>query len=460
VRAADAPAAAPPQIAAPYALATLGPLPVPGYDEDCLTLNVWTPTPSSTERLPVLVWIHGGGFVSGSGSAAWYDGTVMARRGNMVVVSISYRLGALGFLYLPPGVRGEEAVANLGLQDQIAALEWVRENIAAFGGDPDNVTVAGQSGGALSIIALKGVPRAKGLFRRAIVESGSPEMSAVPVDRARYIGEIFLESAGIGADRQALLDLPVDKVLQAQLQTMGRVVMAGGGDARMRPSTLALVFHLVADGSVLPTDPPDAVEGGSMDEGDLLLMCTSEEMRFALAPDEAFWQWDQDAARAAIVASSDDDVRPGILERYFAADPSATPAEALATMLADENCVAPTIRLAERRARLGRPAHVAWFTWRSPAVDGRLGAGHTVELPFVFNNFASWADAPMVSGGDQDEMRGLADSMQDAWIRFCATGDPGGDWLPYELPDRTAMEFGARVGPISDPAGDRRSHWG
>jgi para-nitrobenzyl esterase len=169
----------------------MGPMDVPGYSEDSLTLNVWTPSPNTTDRLPVLVWFHGGGLLFGAGSASWYDGSVMARRGRIVVVSVNYRLGALGWLYFSAGTLGPKAIANLGLQDQCQALEWVCDNITAFGGDPDTVTISGQSGGGLSVGALHATPRASGLFRRAIVQSAGPGVPAKSVEESERIANIL-----------------------------------------------------------------------------------------------------------------------------------------------------------------------------------------------------------------------------------------------------------------------------
>jgi para-nitrobenzyl esterase len=457
VRPAVEPAVAPPQFAAPYAVATLGPMQVPGYDEDCLTLNVWSPSPGSDERLPVFVWFHGGGFVSGSGSAGWYDGAVLAARGRMVVVTVSYRLGALGYLYLRPGLRGPESVANLGLQDQILALQWVRDNVAAFGGDPDRVTVAGQSAGGLSIAGLHAAPRAAGLFRRAIIQSSPPVMSAFQPEAAEQMTQIFFDAAGVEpGDVDALLGLPVSEVINAQINVMMRAAMAGGGDPRMRPATLAAPLQLVVDGDVLPTDPAAAWRSGSMDGTDLLIACNAEEMRFTMAFDEAFWGWDREAARSALEASGGE---PDRLSRYetYASASAGTPAEALCDMLTDETCTIPSIGLAEHRSDVGRPAHFAWFTWRSPAIGGRLGAAHCVEIPLVFNNLDRWSQAPMVTEADPAEVAALAEQVQDAWIAFTTTGDPG--WPAYTRDDREAMEFGSSVGVVRDPAGDRRAHW-
>jgi len=455
VRSAEHQAVAPPQPVS-RGDAAMGLMDVPGYDEDCLTLNVWTPSPGSAERLPVLVWLHGGGFMFGSGSASWYDGSVMARRGQMVVVSVSYRLGALGWLYFAPGTLGPEAVANLGLQDQCQALEWVRDNIAAFGGDPGKVTVAGQSAGGLSIVGLHAMPRAAGLFRRAIVQSSGPAVPAHSIERGAYVTKAFCEAAE--RTERDLLTLPVNAIIDAQNRTLMRIGMEGGYDPRLNPP-LAMTFQLVVDGEVLPADPVEAARKGSMDQTDLMILCTPEEMRFATAFDETWWARDHQAVVAQLTAAGGSEF-VSLFEAYTALQPDAPAPDILIHMITDINCVLPSIELAERRAAIGKPAHFAWFTWWSQAANGRLGPGHTIELPFVFNNIRThWSNAPMLAGADPDALQKLADRVQDAWIAFATNGSPGEGWPAYTLRERWAMEFGSSVGTMRNPAGERRALW-
>ena len=455
IRSAERQAAAPPQTPS-RGESAMGPMDVPGYDEDCLTLNVWTPSPGSADRLPVLVWFHGGGFMFGAGSASWYDGAVMAGRGQMVVVSVNYRLGALGWLYFGAGALGSKAVANLGLQDQCQALEWVRDNIAAFGGDPAKVTVAGQSAGGLSIVGLHVMPRAAGLFRRAIVQSSGPAVPANSIERATRITQMFCEAAGVSA--RGLLDLSVDDILTAQNRTLMRLGVEAGYDPRLNPP-LAMSFQLVTDGAVLPVDPVAAARKGSMDQTDLMIMCTPEEMRFATAFDDTWWRRDRQAFVDQLNAAGGQKF-VSLLEAYTALEPDAPAPDVVNHMITDLNCVVPSIELAERRAMIGRPAYFAWFTWWSRAAGGRLGPCHTIELPFMFNNIQQhWSDATMLEGADPAELQALADTVQDAWIAFAATGAPGEAWPAYTVPDRWAMELGSSVGLLRNPAGDRRALW-
>lgn len=453
VRSAERQAAAPPQSVG-RGEPSIGPMDVPGYDEDCVTLNVWTPSPSADAKLPVLVWFHGGGLLFGAGSASWYDGSVFARRGDMVVVSVNYRLGALGYLYLPPGLRGDAPVANLGLQDQCLALEWVRDNIARFGGDPASVTVAGQSAGAVSIIGLHALGRAKGLSHRVILQSGGLSMPAKSADAAEEVTRTFMAGVGLALDDvDGLINLPVERIVAGQEQVLMNVALSVGADPRLKPMAL-VPFRLVVDGHVLEEDPVEAARKGSLNGGQMLLLTTAEEMRFAYAFDEDFWQRNRESLmRDLSVVWGTEGVR--LFESYEQANPASTPAEVVCDMITDEG-VGDTAEIAELRAAADNPAYYAWFSWRSPAAGGRLGACHTIELPFVFNNFDNWRNAPMVATADPDEVRALGDTVQDAWISFVREGKPGPGWPLYEPPDHAAMELGSRVGVVHDPVGRRR----
>ena len=451
-RSAQHQAAAPPQVPG-RGLPIMGPMDVPGYDEDCLTLNVWTPSIGASDNLPVFVWFHGGGLMEGAGSASWYDGRVMARRGQLVVVTVNYRLGALGYLYLPPGVTCPEGAANLGLQDQCLALEWVRENVGAFGGDPNNVTVAGQSAGGVSIVGLAAMPRARGLFRRAILQSSGLAMPGRSVEEAMRATDLFLEESGTALDGEALRTLSVDRILEAQGRALMRVAQSIAYDPRLRPMAMVPV-RFVVDGEVLPEEPCDAARSGSMDAVDLLLMVTSEEMNFVYAFDDAYWTRSRDELLHELTTAWGPQ-GADVYAAYETRMPNRTAPEVFIEMLSREGLEA-TFELAEQRIEAGRPCHFAWFTWRSPGVGGRVGPAHTVELPFVFNNFENWTSAPLMQGADPEEIRALGDQMQDAWASFVATGSPAEKWPPFDRPDFTAMEFGTTVDLINDPGAGRQ----
>jgi carboxylesterase type B len=249
------------------------------------------------------------------------------------------------------------------------------------------------------------------------------------------------------------MKLSCDQILAAQEQVLVKVALSVGADPRLKPMAL-VPFRFVVDGHVLEVDPVEAARQGSLDDGELLLLTTAEEMRFAYAFDEDFWQRDRESlVRELSAVWGADGIR--LFESYERANPSKTPPEVVCDMITDEG-VGDTAQIAEHRAAVGNPAYYAWFSWRSPAAGGRLGACHTLELPFVFNNFANWAKAPMVATADPDEVRQLGDNVQDAWISFVREGTPGPGWPPYELPDRVAMELGRRFGVVNDPVGRRR----
>jgi para-nitrobenzyl esterase len=406
--------------------------------EDCLTLNLWTP--GTTGKRPVILWIHGGAFSSGAGSIPWYSGERFAANGDVVAISINYRLGALGFLYLPGISNG-----NLGLQDQVAALTWVRENIARFGGDPANVTVVGQSAGAGSIAALMTMPSAKGLFRRAILQS-TPfgRMSRAKAD-AQRIGERFLDVLGLKpAEADKLRSLPVEKFLAAQGQL---------GGLEKKFADAAAPFGLVVDGTVISGDIAAALADGASSDVDVMVGTTREEMA-------AFYTADKD------VQTADEAKVMGVFEMLFKGDArrhydeirrrraSTSSSAVLGELYTDRVFLDGTLRFAEARAARGHQAYVFQFDWQSPAGHESC---HCIEIPFVFNNFANWPDAPMLKGADPVETAGLANAMHHAWIAFARSGNPNHPGLPrwpaYDAKSRMTMRFDTVMGAVSDLAG-------
>lgn len=408
--------------------------------EDCLTLTLWAPRTTEHERRPVLVWIHGGAFSSGAGSLPWYAGERFAAADGIVAVSINYRLGALGFLHLPGVSDG-----NLGLRDQVAALQWVRANIRAFGGDPENVTVVGQSAGAGSIAALLTMPPAGGLFRRAIMQSTPFGRTARRREEAERIGRRFLELCGLkDGERERLKTLPVAALLTAQ----GEI-----GRLEKKFADAAAPFGLTIDGTTIPGDIAPALDGGTGAQVDIMIGTTREEMM-------AFYCRDPEVLNAAPAAVS------GVFEGFFKGEARAveetirrtraarTGAAVLEALFTDRVFLAGTLRFAEARSRQGRPAYVYQFDWAPP---GGLLACHCIEIPFVFDNLANWADAPMLKGADPAELAGLTQAMHRAWAAFARTGNPNHEALPewpaYDVPDRQTMRFDRVIGPVKDLAG-------
>ncbi|WP_329115759.1 carboxylesterase/lipase family protein [Streptomyces sp. NBC_01465] len=404
--------------------------------EDCLNLNVWTPHPAPAPDggLPVMVWLHGGAFSNGSGSATAYSGSAFARDG-VVCVTVNYRLGVDGFLHL------DGVPDNRGLLDQIAALEWVRDNIAAFGGDPDRVTVFGESAGAMAIGVLLGMERARGLFRRAVLQSGGAHHFLRPAS-ARMVTARLAEQLGIEATAAAFADVPMDELIAAQ--AMLRVDLAVRpdpavwGDAALN----AMPFEPVTDGLVLP-GPDCGVE--------LLVGSNREENRLFLVPTERLDAITEERVQlGASVYGLDPEKGPAA---YRAAREDATPGEVLEAVGTDWFYRIPAIRLAESVPG----SHVYEFAWCSPQFGGRLGACHASELAFVFDNLADPGYAAMI--GDRAP-QALADAVHGAWVAFATTGDPG--WEPYDTATRTTMVFGdgaVLAAPESDPRAAERQLW-
>lgn len=387
--------------------------------EEWLNLNVWTPSTEETGRaegaegLPVLVWIHGGSLLHGSSAVPVYDGWAFARDG-VVLVSVNYRLGVEGFGLFP------DAPANRGLLDQLAALEWVRDNIAAFGGDPDRVTVAGESAGAVSIGALLATDRAAGLFRRAVLQSGAP--AALTPDAARGTTELIARRLGVPATAAAFAAVDPEALLAAQTE-----VTSGGNPLTGRNS-----FQLVVDGELLTQDPAEALRTGSAAAGvGLLLGTNTEEYRLWFVPGGLTERISRLKLRLALLKFK---VPNATARTYRANRPDATPGELLGALATDLLLRVPLNRLADARAGAPASTYVYEFGWPSPVQ--RLGACHALELGFVFDTLAH-PDTMALTGPDAPQE--LADAMHRAWVEFATTGDPG--WPSWDA-SRPVQFFG------------------
>jgi para-nitrobenzyl esterase len=368
---------------------------------DYLTLDVHAPDPSAG-GLPVMVFIHGGAFVYGTGSAAVYDGTAFARRG-VVLVTINYRLGIDGFLPLDGGD------TNLGLRDQIAALHWVRDNAAAFGGDPDNITVFGESAGGMSISCLLGSPPARGLFRRAIVESGHPDMVRTP-DNVRVLVDELAARLGVPATAEAFRGLSTQQLQAAQTEilTPGRTLDMRDADGVDAGVGLA-PFQPVLGDDVLPAHPRENMAA----DVDLLAGHNAEEMRLYFVPSGLLDVITDEQAVGILAASRPDAAE--ILKRYGLGERPT--GEMFVAAMTDLVFADGVRRLTEEHP--GR-AYRYRFDWSSPLFGGRLGACHGLELPFVFDTLAR---AQGLVGSEPPQE--LATEMNAAWVRFAETGDPG-----------------------------------
>ena len=407
--------------------------------EDCLTLTVWTPFPDGA-RCPVLVWFHGGAFLSGAGSLPWYSGATMARRGNMVVVGVNYRLGALGFMY-KPGV----SVSNLGLRDQFAAIEWVNAHIDAFGGDPDNVTIAGQSAGGFSVLAMLASPSTRGHFRRAIAQSTPFGRMMRSVPAATETASKLESLLGITKPEQWMTVAAAD-IVAAQFKH----TVASAQFADATPP-----FPPVADGELFGDELIPAALAGAAQK-DVMVGHTRDEMAAFFSVDDKVKNAtpEQVASRFRdyFGAAADE-----ALDEYRGRARSSAPDSLLGEVTGDAIFAGGTFAFAERVAAMGKPAHVFRFDWTAPS--NPFLACHCGEIPFVFDNFANW-DAPMLKGGDARSMQSLGDSMQDAWIAFARTGNPEHAALPswpQWTPGRNAvMVFDHESRVEDDPAGRRR----
>jgi len=407
--------------------------------EDCLTLTIWTPAADGARR-PVVMWFHGGAFMTGAGSLPWYSGATMARRGEVVVVGVNYRLGALGFMHLP-GV----SEPNLGIHDQFAALEWVSRQIGAFGGDPSNITVAGQSAGGFSVLGMLAVPKMRALVRRVIAQSAPFGRMLRSMAAAADNGRKLQELLGIASPGQ-WSDMPAADIIAAQV----KLTMATAQFANAVPP-----FTPVADGELFGDDMIPAALAGAA-ERDVMVGHTRDEMAAFLAIDERV----KNAAPEAIggrfrdyfgAAASD------AMTEYSQRARGSSPKELLGELTGDALFAGGTFEFAERLDALGRPAHVFRFDWAVPG--NAFAACHCSEIPFVFNNFDAW-QAPMLAGGDPGAMRTLGVQVQDAWIAFARSGDPSHAGLP-RWPrfggERQTMLFDTPSRVVADPAG--RSRW-
>ncbi|MBV8691278.1 MAG: carboxylesterase/lipase family protein [Actinobacteria bacterium] len=421
--------------------------------EDCLSLNVWTPAADGAKR-PVMVWIHGGAFVTGSGSTPWYDGTKFARNTDVVLVTVNYRLGALGFLHLDD-IGGESfgGSGNLGILDQVAALEWVRDNIEAFGGDPNNVTAFGESAGAMSVGTLLGLPAAKGLFVKAIPQSGAAHNGRTP-EKANEITVAMFEELGLPltpAGAEQLRTVDTDKLLAAQAAVSMRFVTAGLG------------FAPVVDGVVLPEAPIDAIGGGSAAGVSVLLGSNKDEWKLFTMLDPSLGEMDEAKLRHRVAGVlGDDDRANALVDAYRSTRPNATAAELWTDMQGDYIFRIPAIRLAERQSALGNPVHMYLFTWPTPVMGGALGSCHALEIPFVFDNLDQ-PGANMFTGGVDDGLRSLASTMHHAWASFARTGTPVADGMPdwptYTADNRATMIFDVERRIEDDPGSEDRQAW-
>ncbi|MEV6118299.1 carboxylesterase family protein [Streptomyces sp. NPDC052109] len=393
---------------------------VPDWDEDgSLTVNVHAPLPalSGGAPRPVLVWWHGGGFTSGSGGWDWYDGGRLAALGDIVVVTANYRVGPLGYLYLP-----EIGAANLGPQDQAAVLRWVRDNIASFGGDPHDVTVGGQSAGAYSALSLALDPQTTGLVTRVLLESGPFGLPPQDPGNAAENAEAYLRLLGVpdGADAaKHLRALPVEQLLSAYGRLAGRLA---------RPGTAAPPMYPVLGGPGVPHAWQQGLADGALGGKALLIGTTRDEATAFFAFDPRIQNLTSAGALDILHGQIGEQARE-VYQRHAARLPQATPAQIFTAVQTDELFRDGALQIADHHAAGGNPTYVYRFDYRPAEDEHALGATHCGELPFLFNTFDAYPDSPML-GRPAEAERALGRTFATAVAEFVTTGSVH-DWPPY-----------------------------
>ena len=412
--------------------------------DDWLTINVWSPASDPGAGLPVMVWIQGGGYVIGMSGLPEYDGGRLARDGGVVVVTFNYRVGIEGFAQI------EGAPANRGLLDQVAALEWVRDNIRAFGGDPERVTVFGESAGGGSVAALLAMPRAAGLFHRAVAQS---------VPGTFFTAEL---AADVTAACAAELGL---KPTVPDLSTMAPVRLAAAGDAVAakigqwagrwgRPAHRSIPFSPIIDGDVLPVTPWQALADGAARDIELLVGHTRDEQRLFTAIEGLLGQVTPEQAETAleVFAPGPDGAR-----RYRDGFPGAGPDELYELVHSDWLFRMPSLHLAEAQARAGGRAYLFELTWSAPGMGGAFGACHGLDVPLVFGNLSSGQPAMLIGAAPSAEAEALSAHMRAAWTAFATHGDPG--WPAYDTEGRLTQLLDARPTVTAYPEEASRLIW-
>lgn len=403
--------------------------------EDCLRVNLWTPGIADGGKRPVMVWLHGGGFAAGSGNdLPAFDGHNLARRGDVVVVTLNHRLNLLGFLDLSGHGDRFARSGNVGMLDIVAALQWVRDNIAAFGGDPDCVTIFGQSGGGAKVSILMGMPAATGLFHRAIVQSGSFRMGITP-EKSRRLTDLLLAELRVpGADPGRLQSVPYADLRRASEAVLARENKPMGPLFDTRRLADNLGFGPVVDGDVLPASPfgPDAPAMTA--DVPMIIGTTLNEFATGINHPESE-AMTMDAVRQRLAAAFPDRA-DAVLAAFRKRTPDASPFDLWSRIASARVRISALEQATAKAARRGAPAYLYWFTWQTGVLDGRPRAFHCAEIPFVFANTARCET--MTGGGPR--ALALEARIADAWIAFARTGDPNHAGLPRWQPFTAAAQ--------------------
>jgi para-nitrobenzyl esterase len=424
--------------------------------DDCLTLNVWASSDTNAgDDKPVMVWVHGGAYILGSSAQPLYHGAALARSGEAIIVTINYRMGALGFLDLSSF--GDGFAANLGIRDVLFALQWVRDNIGAFGGDPDRVTVFGESAGAGIITTLLGSPAAAGLFGAAIAQS-SPATSIYDRERARSVAELFLETLGVPVgDVQRLPDVPTDALLAASKTVFDTV-------PRRTPGTLA--FAPIIDGDIVPAHPVKLAREGRTHPVPLIIGTNKHEAALFRWMKSPLMPITPDAIRAMFTEIAAE--QPGLQlpseEQIRTAYPRRKSAAGLG-VARDIGFRMPSIWFADGHSEVA-PVYLYRFDFSTPMLRLlRLGAAHATELPYVWGNLVAGPKDPTFKLGGLKAGRTVSARLRARWLSFAVDGAPShhaGDpvWRPYRKQDRATLVIDAQDRVIDDLDRDLRLAWG
>ncbi len=420
-------------------------------NEDCLFLNVWTPGLGGGTRRPVMVWLHGGGFAYGSGAWPIYDGANLAKKGDVVVVTVNHRLNVFGYLYLAQiGQLGNDAYAksgNAGMLDLVAALEWVRDNIEAFGGDPGNVTIMGESGGGAKVSTLLAMPGAKGLFHRAVIQSG-PGLRGVPTDAATRTAKGLLDELQVSAaDTIALQSIPAEDILAAAFAAAAK---AGGG-----PMGGMMRLAPVVDGVVLPSDPFTPAAPAISASVPILIGSNKDEMTLFTAAEPWFATLtDTQLMERAKLAGPKGEVLVAAFRKLY---PDYSPTYLLNQVMTATSMFAGSVTLAERKAaQKAAPVYMYYLIWETPVANNLFKSPHTLDIPLMFDN----VDKARVLVGPGPQPEALARQMSDAWLAFARAGNPNAasipEWPPYTAERRATMLFDVKSRVADDPNAEIR----
>ena len=421
-------------------------------NEECLTLNVWSSALAGGGKHPVMFWCHGGGYHGETPPVWWFDGENLAREGSVVVVTVRHRVGTLGFLHLAdlPGAAGYKDSGNVGMLDLIAALHWVRVNISSFGGDPDNVTVFGESGGGAKISVLLAMPEAKGLFHKAIIQSGY-QLHSPSREEATRTTCALLEELGLSpGDVEFLAVVPGKRLVAAQARLMGHV-------RKPWEITGLASFEPMVDGVNLPTSPFHPVASPIGRDVPLIIGTCATEATFLTCGIPQVFELNR-TQRNELLKLMIGDNYAGLLVHYEEDAPAATPSELFFAVITDYMLRMNSIRLAELKLALGgAPVYMYLLKYRTDVLGGKFRTPHTLEIPLVFGH----SDNPML--GTSEDRFVVARQMGATWAAFAHTGDPGNGQIPawpaYDLARRSTMAFDISPHVVEDPSGRQRRAW-